>query len=125
GGRRRWIRRRGRSGRSYCRAERSSSPCALLRIKRGDQMAARSSGVGCEGGAGSRSRILVETAPVDGLGAEVEAALDLDAVDVEAVARLDIGTLLAFEISVLDRVDLVRAGRQVPGRLARGVEPGL
>ena len=47
---------------------------------------------------GSRAGILVEAAPVDGLGAEVEAALDLDAVDVEAVARLDVGALLALEI---------------------------
>ena len=38
-----------------------------------------------------RARVLVETAPVDGLGAEVEAALDLDPVDVEAVACLDVG----------------------------------
>ena len=41
-------------------------------------------------------------------GAEVEAALDLDAVDVEAVAGLDVGALLALEIGVLDGVDLVR-----------------
>jgi hypothetical protein len=33
-----------------------------------------------------RARVLVEAAPVDGLGAEVEAALDLDAIDIEAVA---------------------------------------
>ena len=72
-----------------------------------------------------RARVLVEAAPVDGLGAEVEAALDLDAVDVEAVARLDVGALLALEIGVLDRVDLVRAGRQIPGGLARRIEPGL
>jgi hypothetical protein len=52
-------------------------------------------------GCGLRARVLVEAAPVDGLGAEVEAALDLDAVDVEAVARLDVGALLAFQIGVL------------------------
>ena len=32
-------------------------------------------------GCGLRARVLVETAPVDGLGAEVEAALDLDTIE--------------------------------------------
>lgn len=36
-------------------------------------------------GCGLRAWVLVEAAPVDGLCAEVEAALDLDPVDVEAV----------------------------------------
>jgi len=72
-----------------------------------------------------RARVLVEAAPVDGLGAEVEAALDLDPVDIEAIARLDVGALLAFEIGVLDGVDLVRAGGQIPGGFAGGIEPGL
>lgn len=35
-----------------------------------------------------RARVLVEAAPVDGLGTEVEARLDLDAVNVDAVGRL-------------------------------------
>ena len=48
-----------------------------------------------------RARVLVEAAPVDCLGAEVEAALDLDAIDVEAVARLDVGALLPFEIGIV------------------------
>ena len=74
--------------------------------------------MGCE----LRAGVLVEAAPVDGLGAEVEAALDLDTVDVEAVARLDVGALLALEICVLDGVDLVRAGRQIPGGGAGGIE---
>lgn len=47
---------------------------------------------------GLRARVLVEAAPVDGLGAEVEAALDLDAVHIEAIACLDVGALLALEI---------------------------
>ena len=45
-----------------------------------------------------RARVLVEAAPVDGLGAEVEAALDLNTVDIEAVARLDVSALLTLEI---------------------------
>lgn len=45
---------------------------------------------------------------------EVEPTLDLDAIHIEAVAGFDIRTLLALEIGVLNCVDLVRAGRQVP-----------
>ncbi|EKD61096.1 MAG: hypothetical protein ACD_54C00402G0001 [uncultured bacterium] len=40
--------------------------------------------------------VLVEVAPVDGLGPEVEAALDLHPIDVNAVAGFDIGTLRAL-----------------------------
>ena len=76
-------------------------------------------------GCGLRARVLVKAAPVDGLGAEVEAALDLDAVDIEAIASLDVGTLLALEIGVLDCIDLVWIGGQIPGGLAGRVEPGL
>lgn len=36
-------------------------------------------------------------APVHGLGAEAQAALDLDHFDVEAVAGLDVGALLTFK----------------------------
>ena len=53
-----------------------------------------------------RARVLVEAAPVDGLRAEVEAALDLDAVDVKAVAGLDVGALLTLELGVLDGVEI-------------------
>jgi hypothetical protein len=49
---------------------------------------------------GLRAGVLVEAAPVDGLGPEIEPALDLDAVNIEAVAGLDVGALLAFEIGV-------------------------
>lgn len=73
----------------------------------------------------SRARVFVETAPVDGLGAEVEAALNLDAIDVEAVARLDVGSLLALEIGVFDGVDLVGARGQIPGGGAGGVDARL
>ena len=55
---------------------------------------------GCRMGFALRARVLVEAAPVDGLGAEVEAALDLDAIDVETVARFDVGALLTLEIGV-------------------------
>lgn len=61
-----------------------------------------------------RARVLVEAAPVDGLGAEVEAALDLDPIDVEAVAGFDVGTLLALQIGIFDGVDLVGGSRQIP-----------
>ena len=46
-----------------------------------------------------RAGVLVEAAPVDGLGPEVEAAFDLHPVDIEAVSGLDIGTLLALQIT--------------------------
>src|SRR5690606_10339136 len=76
-------------------------------------------------GRGLCARVLVEAAPVDGLGAEVEAALDLDPVDVEAVAGLDVGALLAFQIGVFDGVDLVGRGRQIPGGGAGRVKARL
>ena len=46
---------------------------------------------------GLRAGISVKAAPVDRLGAEVEAALDFDAVDIEAVTGLNVGTLLALQ----------------------------
>ena len=54
---------------------------------------------------GLHAGIFVETSPVDCLGAEVEAALDFDTVDVEAVTSFDVGALLALEVGVFDGVD--------------------
>jgi hypothetical protein len=43
--------------------------------------------------------VLVEAAPVDGLGPEIEPALDFDPVHIEPVAGFDVGALLALQIS--------------------------
>lgn len=65
-------------------------------------------------------QVAEKASPVDRLGGEVVAGLDLDAVDLKARAGLGVDALLAFEIGELDRVDPRRIGGQEPGVGPRG-----
>ena len=68
----------------------------------------------------------MDAPPVDGLGAEVEARLDLETIHIEAVAGLDENSVLAVQIGILDGVDGGGAGEQIPGDGAgRWIEPRL
>ena len=66
-----------------------------------------------------------QAAPVDDLGREVEACLDLDAVSVEIHHLLGVDAFGAFEVAVFDRVDLARiaAMYQCAGR--GGIQQGF
>src|SRR5262245_17811003 len=62
----------------------------------------------------SGAGVVGHAAPVDRLGGEVETTLDLDAVDLEAHALLNVNALLALEVGVLDGVDRRRVGDREP-----------
>ena len=59
------------------------------------------------------TRVFVEAATVDGLGAKIKPRADLDAVDVKAHAGFHGDALLALEIGVFDRVDRRGIGKKM------------
>ena len=64
----------------------------------------------------SLARVRIPAAPIDEPAAEIQANLDLDAIDLEAGARLRLRPRRAREIGVFQAVDLGRRRDHIPAR---------